>query len=57
LSAGHPPLLLPWSKLRVLSDKKLLGTRLVHLQVGEPKIAKIYLRGGVADAVVDRLRG
>jgi len=57
LKAGHRSLHIPWSQIRVVSDKTFLGTRVVHLQAGEPKIARIYLRGGVADAVVDHLRG
>ena len=56
LSAGHPPLHIPWSEMRVMSDKTLLGMRVVQLQVGEPKVSRIYLRGGVADSVIDRLR-
>jgi hypothetical protein len=56
LSLGHPPLHIPWAELRVVSDKQWLGVRIVRLEAGNPKIAVIYLRGGVADAVANRLR-
>jgi len=56
LSLGHPPLHIPWGELRVVSDKRWLGIRVVRLDAGNPRIAVIYLRGGVADAVADRLR-
>ncbi|MBA3386407.1 MAG: hypothetical protein H0T95_07295 [Chthoniobacterales bacterium] len=55
LSAGHPPLQIPWSEIRLVSDKHLLGVRIVRLEVGQPKLARVYLRGGIADAVAERL--
>ena len=56
LRAGHMPLHVPWSQLRITSEKNLFGLHIVQLQVGDPKIGSIYLRGGVSAAVVDRLR-
>ncbi len=55
LSAGHPPLQIPWSEIRVVSDRHLLGTRVVRLEVGQPKLVRLYLRAGIADAVAERL--
>lgn len=55
LRLGHPPLQIPWRELRVTRDKHLLGRRVLHLQVGEPKVGQLYLRGGVADRVAERL--
>ncbi len=55
LSAGHPALEIPWSEIRLVSDGHLLGTRIVRLEVGQPKLALLYLRGGIADAVTERL--
>ena len=56
LSAGHAPLLIPWPQLRITDDKTVFGIRILTLQAGEPKIARIILRGGIAPQVADRLR-
>ena len=56
ISFAHPPLLLPWSELHVANDRTLLGKRIVTLHVGEPRIARVVLRGGVAPQVVDQIR-
>ncbi len=55
LSAGHPPLLIPWSQLRITDDKTLFGIRILTLQAGDPKIARVILRGGIAPEVAARL--
>jgi hypothetical protein len=55
LSVGHGPLLIPWSQLRVTDDKTIFGIRVVTLQAGEPKIARVTLRGGIAPQVAERL--
>ena len=54
LSAGHPPLLIPWPQLRITNDKTLFGVRVLTLQVCEPKIARLMLRGGIAPEVANR---
>jgi len=56
LSVGHAPLLIPWSQLRISDDKTILGIRVLTLQAGEPKIARVMLRGGIAPHVAERLR-
>ena len=55
LSAGHAPLLIPWPQLRITDDKTVFGIRILTLQAGEPKIARIMLRGGIAESVAKRL--
>jgi hypothetical protein len=55
LSAGHAPLLIPWSQLRINDDKTIFGIRILTLQAGEPKIARVTLRGGIAESVAKRL--
>ena len=54
-SVGHPPLLLPWSQLRITDDKTIFGVRVLTMQAGEPKIVRIMLRGGIAPEVAERL--
>jgi hypothetical protein len=51
LSAGHAPVLIPWSQLRITDDKTIFGIRVLTLRVGDPKIARVMLRGGVAPEV------
>jgi hypothetical protein len=42
--AGHPPLLIPWTELHDLREKKFLRLfRLVEMQVGTPTIATLTL--------------
>jgi hypothetical protein len=55
LSAGHPPLLIPWPQLRITDDKTIFGSRVLTLQAGEPKIARVTLRGGIVPEVAARL--
>jgi hypothetical protein len=55
LSAGHPPLLIPWSQLKITNDKTIFGIRVLTLQVGDPNIARLTLRGGIAPQVAARL--
>ena len=55
LSAGHAPLLIPWPQLRITDDKTVFGIRILTLQAGEPKIARVMLRGGIAESVAKRL--
>jgi hypothetical protein len=55
LSAGHAPLLIPWPQLKITDDKTILGIRVLTLQAGEPKIARVMLRGGIAPQVAERL--
>lgn len=56
LSAGHAPLLMPWSQLRITDEKTMFGICVLTLQAGEPKIARVILRGGIAAEVAERLR-
>jgi hypothetical protein len=56
LRAGHAPLLIPWSQLKITDDKTILGIRVLTLQAGEPKIARVMLRGGIAADVAARIR-
>jgi hypothetical protein len=52
--AAHPPLLIPWSSLRVEScSRGLAGTR-VQLRVTDPAVP-IFLNDGAADEVLQRL--
>ena len=51
LSAGHRPLLIPWSQLRIADDKTVFGIRVLTLQAGDPKVARVILRGGIAQDV------
>jgi ankyrin repeat protein len=53
---GHPPLLVPWSEMRVTNDREVLGRRVVTVSVGSPAVTTITLRGGVADDVRLRLQ-
>jgi hypothetical protein len=53
---GHAPLLVPWTEMRIVDERQFLGRPVVKLSVGSPEIGTITLRGGVADAVRDRLR-
>jgi hypothetical protein len=41
--------------LRIKDDKTILGIRILTLQAGEPKIARLMLRGGIASEVAARL--
>ena len=52
---SHPPLLLPWSKLHVVSVRDKWWGRDVTLTVGTPPLARIRLPLKVLDAA-DRLR-
>jgi len=54
-SAGHAPLLIPWSRLRIMDDKTIFGIRVITMQAGEPKIARVILRGGIATEVAARI--
>jgi ankyrin repeat protein len=56
LRAGHAPLLISWSQLKITDDKTILGIRVLTLQVGEPKIARVVLRGGIAGDVAAYIR-
>jgi hypothetical protein len=53
---GHAPLLVPWTQMRVVDERQLLGRPVVKLSVGSPEIATVTLRGGVADEARRRLR-
>jgi ankyrin repeat protein len=53
---GHAPLLVPWTQMRVVDERQLLGRPVVRLSVGSPEIGTITLRGGVADEARRRLR-
>jgi ankyrin repeat protein len=53
---GHPPLLVPWSEMRVAQESKVLGRPVVKLSVGSPELGTITLRGGVADDALRRVR-
>jgi ankyrin repeat protein len=55
LSAGHPPLLIPWSQLRITGDKTIFNMHVLTMQAGDPKIARVMLRGGIAPEVAARL--
>jgi hypothetical protein len=48
-------LLIPWPQLRIADDKTVFGIRILTLQAGEPKIARVMLRGGIAESVAKRL--
>jgi ankyrin repeat protein len=52
---GHPPLLVPWTEMRVADERQILGRPVVTLAVGSPELATITLRGGVADEARRRL--
>ncbi len=61
LSAGHPPLIIPWSELTIASDKSLLGIEVLELRAARdgaagPPGELIVLRGGIVPEVRNRLR-
>jgi len=55
VSAGHTPLLVPWSELKVTNDSNTLGTRVLVLEAGEPSAGKITIRGGIVGDVATRV--
>lgn len=56
LSAGHPPLLIPWSEMRVAYTRPGLEGQVIGLRIGEPEIGLITLRAGLADEVTKRIK-
>ena len=55
--AAHPPLLIPWSRLRVESSETgPTGERVIQLRATDPTNGLIILRGGVAEQVLARTR-
>jgi len=55
--AGHPPLMIPWSRLRVTSCGKGIGGQsrvMLEASTSASSRGLIALRGGVADAVLER---
>ncbi len=55
LRFGHAPFQVPWAELHVVSEKTLLGVHILQLKAGDPQIARIYLRGGISQAVANSL--
>lgn len=54
--AAHPPLMIPWSALRVESCRSgPTGERWLDLRTGAPESGRIQLKGGVASHVLDRI--
>ncbi len=56
LSVGHAPLLIPWSQLKLTDDKTVLGIHVLTLQAGDPRLARVMLRGGIATEVAARVQ-
>lgn len=53
---AHPPLLIPWSQLQARSCERGLTNELaLELEAGRPAAGRIFLRGGVAPAVLERI--
>jgi ankyrin repeat protein len=52
---GHPPLLVPWTAMRIARETQFLGRPVVKLAIGSPEVGTITLRGGVADAARQRV--
>jgi hypothetical protein len=55
LRAGHPPLLIPWTDLTIVSDKTMLGIEVLELRAPDADGELIVLRGGIAPEVRQRL--
>lgn len=53
---GHRPLLIPWSMLRVVEERRRRWFAVALLEVGEPPLAKLQLPLRVIDAARDWLR-
>ena len=54
--AAHPPLLIRWSELRVVSCRYgITNEVLLDLEAGKPAVGRIFLRGGVAASVLEKL--
>jgi hypothetical protein len=53
--AGHPPLLIPWKDLTIVSDKAVLGIEVLELRAPDVDGELIVLRGGIAPEVRNRL--
>ncbi|MER3440072.1 MAG: hypothetical protein C4296_01675 [Gemmataceae bacterium] len=51
LRPWHPPLLIPWSDLRVEAVTDKWWRRSLHLAVGDPPVARLRLPLKVADAI------
>jgi hypothetical protein len=56
LSAGHPPLLIPWSELRLKDARDVVGIHVVHLSAGDPELAVVIIRGGKAKEIEQRFQ-
>jgi hypothetical protein len=57
LSAGHPPLLIPWEQVRLTGQRQGIDGLIVTVEVGNPKVGQFYLRGGLAGEVQGRAKG
>jgi hypothetical protein len=54
--AAHPPLLIPWSQLRVESCRRgPTGQPWLDLRAGMPETGRILLRSGIASSVLEKL--
>ena len=53
---GHRPLLIPWSELRVVQERRQRWFAVALVEVGEPRLAKLQLPLRVIDAARDWLR-
>lgn len=40
----HPPILIPWTQVKVTRQKRFLGKEAIRLTIGSPKLATIALR-------------
>lgn len=53
---GHPVLLIPWSEMRVLEERRFLGFHVAKVEVGSPPLAILKLPVKVVDAGRNWLR-
>ncbi len=53
----HRPLLIPWDQITVRDEQRRLGILLLTLSIGRVHLGFVFLRGGVAADVVERVEG
>lgn len=52
---GHPPLLIPWSDIEAVEEKKVLFGHVVVFRVGKPYGTTMELSGDISRAICDAL--
>jgi len=49
----HPPVMIPWTETTATRDKKILGTPLKELVIGDPAVVIMQLRKKAFDKIAD----